>query len=679
MNTTVRSRDFWLLAAAGVLGIVSTARSFGIDGVTLPAAACLGAAAILAIGPLARLSNVAGVFAARGRTIAAVMIVCHVVATLYFFPPEDVFNDRPVLTLDHAVHFYEVERGRGVFGESFRLHTYDPYFCAGYPGGTVFEIDTNGVSLWCALLRLIDTARAYKLFILLAHLLAVVTVYAGCRRLRFDAGESVFGTLIFLAYWHWGRPYTGDFRFAGMFSYLFVCHLSLYVAGLFRSFLDGERVRRFYVIGPLAFLVHPTAAIILPVPFLALFCARRFFAGEEEERRLRARRLLGRFLAWCLIVLAANALWLVPLFRYLDIKTASESFFQIDGIRGLLGVLVKPGNIPALLLVLLGGIGFGVMARRGRLFEAVPPAAASCFLLFLAGFGIRLPVVDQMEPGRFLVPSLVFMAPLAGAGCAALFAEARRVLSSRRAIRSARACIAIALALCSPVFGLVESRAYYRHTLSTTLPPEVARAIEAIRMHADDSGRLMIEDGPAWVYGNSHLPSMIPLFTGIEQIGGPYPFMFIEHGFTTFQTRMTMGEPLRVMPPGRLLEYIDLYNVRWILTATPEAAASIGKLPCAEGIWSSEHFSLYGVTTPSSGFSMERGVTVRSSYGALRVTIGRVAGQAPPARILLKYHWDRGLGVAPPARISPVMRMDDPVPFILLEPNGMTDVRITFR
>jgi hypothetical protein len=32
MKAPLRTRDFWLLAGAGVLGIVSTARSFGFDG-----------------------------------------------------------------------------------------------------------------------------------------------------------------------------------------------------------------------------------------------------------------------------------------------------------------------------------------------------------------------------------------------------------------------------------------------------------------------------------------------------------------------------------------------------------------------------------------------------------------------------------------------------------------------
>jgi hypothetical protein len=679
LKTRLRRGDYWVLAAAGILGIASAARSFGVAGVTPAAAALLTGAALLAIGPLVRLWREGDGSAARWGAIVAVIIGCHLVATLYFFPPEDLVNARPVLTLDHAVHFYEVQRAKDVFWSSFRFSVYDPYFLAGYPGGTVFAIDTNGVSLWCALLRFVDTARSYKLFILLAHLLAAATIYAGCRRLRFAPEESIFGTLLFLAYWHWGRPYAGDFRFAGMFSYLFVCHLSLYVVGLFRSFLDGERAWQFFVVGPLAFLIHPTAVVLLPIPFLALLAAGGRIRAPGKEGTSRRPILVWKFLAWCLLVVAVNAFWLVPLFRYLGIKTASESFFQIDGIGGLLRILIKPGNFPALLLVALAGIGFGDLARRGALVRAIAPAAGSLFLVFLAGFGVRLPVIDQMEPGRFLVPAFVFMAPLAGAGMVALLSMIRLVFIPPWIARSLRTSAAVVLILCVPAFGLVESRAYFRHTLSTTFTPEVKQMIEAIKTHADPSGRLMIEDGPAWAYGNSHLPSIVPLYTGIEQIGGPYPFIFIEHGFATFQTRETMGMPLAETPPGRLLEYIDLYNVRWIVTATPEAAAYVDSLRYAVLLWASIHFRLYGVTTPAAGFASDPAATVRASYDLLHVTVAPAAGREAPRKILLKYHWDPGLAVAAPSAISPVKRLDDPVPMILLEPNGISDIRITFH
>ena len=677
-SKTLRTRDCCLLAGAAVLGIGATLRSFGIHGVTLPAAGLTAGAALVALGPLIRLFRGGTLPEDRAKSIIAVIVVCHLVGTLFFFPPEDVLNDRPVLTLDHAVHFYEVERAKEVFWDSFRLHMYDPYFMAGYPGGTVFDIDTKGVELWCSLLRFVDTARSYKLFILLAYLLAVCTVYAGCRRLRYGSEEAICAVLLFLAYWHWGRPYAGDFRFAGMFAYLFVCHLSLYLVGLFRSVLDGESSKRFYLLGPLAFFIHPTAAVLLPVPFLALFLiGRRRVAPGAARRRWEMGRFI-RIVVWCIAVVAVNAVWVIPFLRYLSIKIPSETFFQIEGARGLAAVLIKPANLPALAMIVLSAVGFAHMARQGRLAEAIAPGAASVFLLFLAGFGIYIPLFDQMEPGRFLVPALIFMAPLAGAGLVMLMARSGTIFHRAHVPHPLKAVVMIVLLLCSPVFALVASRAYYRHTLSTTFTAEVAGVLDALKRHTDASGRLMIEDGPAWAYGDSHLPSIIPLYTGVEQIGGPYAFMFIRHGFTTFQTDRTMGMPLERMGPERLREYIDLYNVHWILTATPECGAYVERLSYVRALWSSKQFRLWEVPTGST-FASEPGVTVQASVDLIRVTITDGAAQPPPERMLLKYHWDRGLEVTAPARISKALRLDDPVPLILLEPNGARDIRITFH
>jgi hypothetical protein len=673
----LRRREYVLLACAFALGAAATMRSFGVHGVTLPAAALLGGGTLCALGPMIRLFGGGGLEEKRAQTIVAVIFGCHLVATLFFFPPEDVVNNRPVLTLDYAVHFYEAERAREIFPRSLRLYTYDPYFMAGYPGGTVLEIDANGTALWCALIRFLDTARAYKLFIMLAYLLVVFTIYSGCRRLQLRFDEAVYAVLVFLVYWHWGKPYAGDFRFAGMFAYLFVCHLSFYLVGLFRSVLDGEPSKRFYLLGPLAFFVHPTAAVLLPVPFLALLMivGRKIPAGPA--RREWGTRVLGRMVLWSALVLVVNAIWLVPFLRYLDIKIPSESFFQIEGVRGLLSLLARPGSIPALVLMVLATVGFVRLIGQRRLAEAVAPGAASLFCLFIAGFGVYLPLFDQMEPGRFLVPSFIFMAPLAGVGLTMLVDVAGQIFHAPLRGRFAGACVIVPL-LSMSVLALVASRASYVHTLSTTPSSELDEALEALRRSVGPTGRLMVEDGPAWIYGDSHFASVIPLYTGVEQIGGPYAFAFIKHNFTTFQTARTMGTPLVRMYPGTLLEYIELYNVHWILTATRECAGYVKNLTYVKALWSSKHFALWEVPS-SSTFASEPGVKVQASYGMIHVTIAPGAGRTPPERILLKYHWDRGLAVASPARISMAKRLNDPVPFILLEPNGATDIRIAFR
>jgi hypothetical protein len=272
---------------------------------------------------------------------------------------------------------------------------------------------------------------------------------------------------------------------------------------------------------------------------------------------------------------------------------------------------------------------------------------------------------------------LLFMAPLAGAGLAACIERMGALLPAPRLFRAAKATVVIILLLCSPVFALFASRGQSAHTVSTTMTAEVADLVEALKLHTNTAGRLMVEDGPAWAYGDSHFPSLIPLYTGVQQIGGPYAFAFIKHNFTTFQARRTMGAPLKDLKPERFAEYLDLYNVHWILTATPECAAYVNALLYARSVWSSKHFGLWEVSTGST-FASAPGVKVDASYDMIHVSIPAGAGP-PPKNVLLKFHWDRGLTLAPPARIEPEMRLDDPVPLILLEPNGATDIRIRFH
>jgi hypothetical protein len=258
---------------------------------------------------------------------------------------------------------------------------------------------------------------------------------------------------------------------------------------------------------------------------------------------------------------------------------------------------------------------------------------------------------------------------------------------------AARGAILTLVFIASPAFSLMASRAFYRHTLTTAFTPAARELIAALRERTNASGRLMIEDGPAWAYGNTFLPALLPLYTGVEQIGGPYPFTFIKHHFAAFRTCQAFGSELRGVDPRRLRQHLELYNVRWILTATPECAAAFEDFSYLTTVWSSGAFTLREVELPAAfasdpeetevpigaeraGAPRIAGIAVRASYGLIHVTIA--PEQSPPERILLKYHWDKGLHVASPARISPAARLDDPVPFIVLEPNGEFDIRILF-
>ncbi len=662
----LRRGDYLLLAVALLMAVAASLRGFGIEGMKVPVVILLAGAVLLAVTPLLRLAGSRNFPGGNIKKVIMVIFAVHLAGTLFFFPPEDLINSRPVITLDHAVHFYQVERAVRVFPESFRLNAYDPYFMAGYPGGAIFDIDSKGVELWCAALQFMNTARAYKIFILLGHLLMVFTIYAGCRRLGFREDEAVYSLLLFLVMWHWGRPYLGAFRYAGMFAYLTVCHLSLYIAGLFRSFARGEQVRRFFLLGPLTFFLHPSAVVLLPVPFITtLLAERRVILSEEGKPPVR---LAAELLVWCLLVIAVNAIWLVPLLGYLNIKTASESFFQIGGLIQLFRLLIRPGNLPTLLILILSATGLARLIREKRFRTALPAAAGAGFLFLAAAYGVYIPLIDQMEPGRFVVPALIFAIPLSGPGVKTIIEKSANFLSAWRMERQLKLAVFILPLIIALTAALISARKFYRHTLSTEHTPEVREMVQTLVKHTDPSGRLMFQDGLPVKYGHCYLASLIPLYTGVEQIGGPYPHVFIRHSFTNFHTRNTMGSPLAGIDFPTMNRYLKLYHVRWILTASKESHKYFQQFPGLKFLWSNGEFALWET------FPRHRDITTRSGYDYIRVSI-RSPGDIP-RRILLPYHWDPALRVKPPAQIKPHKCMDDPIPFILLEPEDQGEIEI---
>lgn len=626
-----------------------------------------GTAALIAVATLCLLPVVRRLLRgkilaeASKRNVLLFLLLVHTLALCLFFPPDEFCNDRPVVTLDHSIHYYQVVRTRTVLWKYATVHSYDPFFMAGYPAGALFDIDMKGAELFCAILYPLSAARAMKLYIVLCYLTLLITLYRGSRLLGFSYPESILGVMLVMCFWHAGRPYAGAFRFAGMFGFIFVTHLSFYVTGLFRRFVRGGPMAWFFIVGPLSFLVHPTAVVIMPVAFIAILLV--------EIRRLTLRTAL-LFLLWCLIVVAVNAIWLGPLLRYLDIKTPTQVFFQLSGIGEAVGKILQTSGLPALVMVLLAGAGAIILVRSRRWHALLPTGFAALFLLLIASYGCHVICIDQMEPGRFLYSFLIFLTPLAGVGLHGAM-RLLRLLPGGMPERARSAVLG--LLLLSPLWlGFVESRMFYRHRLSTRLPADAMSLVARVSQRTDRPGRFMVEDGFASHYGNVHLPGMLPLLSGREQIGGPYPYTFVPHHYTTFQLNKTFGKPLVDTEPDEFYERLEQYNIRWILTASREARTYCESVPSVHLAASAGHYALWSVEG-EFGPVFNGDANVVAEQNRIVVTF-----EHAPVKAVLKYHWDRGLRVAPPAVIRPVHRCGDPVPFIELDPGGARRVEIVY-
>jgi hypothetical protein len=626
--------------------------------------ALLGAGLIPAAFVLQRLAP-GGVIDLRNRRrfLFAVFVV-HVLATLYFFPLSDLLNNRPVVTLDHSFHYYQAYRAREVFWESFRLDRYDPYFMAGYPGGTIFDLDMKGAESFCAIFPLVGVARSLKWFILCGYLSMIPALYWGSRMHGFRIGESMLGLLVFLAFWHWGRPYAGDFRYAGMFAFVFAAHLCFLVVGLLRQAARRRLIKTFIGLGAVAFLIHPTAAVMLPVPFAV---------SIGIDRRLWGFRRWLLLIGWCAAVVIVNMMWLKPFFAYVGLKTTTELYYQIQGWGGLARVLFKPTCAIALGMIALSVVGIVRLTRERRLSIGLPSLAGALFLFVIAGWGVYVPGIDQLEPGRFLLSAFIFLTPLAGAGICALFDSVLSVAHGDALRRRLRAAAVVSLVLISLPLSLLESKSFYHHTITTSLRPDVASLVGHVSAHVQPPGRLMVEDCDAIHYGDVHLPALLPLETGVEQIGGPYPHTFLLYYFTSFRWEETFGRPMDRWDRESLWQYLQLYDVRWILTATDRSGRFMTGLLGRPPDWSQPPYAMWDIEPRPAPAPDGEAPSVDAHINRLVVR-----GEAESEGYFIQYHWVPGLAALGNAHIKPIHQLDDPVPFIYVQPNGDHVVTITY-
>jgi hypothetical protein len=492
----------------------------------------------------------------------------------------------------------------------------------------------------------------------------VPAIYWGSRMQGFRIRESMLGLLYFLALWHWGRPLAGDFRYAGMFAFVFATHLSFLLVGLLRQFVRRRWVKTFWCLGPVAFLVHPTVAVMLPVPFAVSI--------GVDWRRWKVQKWVQLF-GWCLTVVFVNMLWLRPFFAYVWLKTTTELYYQIEGWNGLLRILLKPTCAIALGMIALAGLGVAALIRQRRLAVGLPAAVGALFLFAVAGWGVYVPGIDQLEPGRFLFSALLFLTPLSGAGVYALIDAALSRVQSGRRRGAYRSVAVVSLVLVSLPLSLLESKSFYHHTITTTLTPAVASLVDEVSSQVRPPGRLMIEDCDAIHYGDAHLPALLPLMTGVEQIGGPYPHTFLLYYFTSFRWEATFGRPLDQWDAESLWKYLSLYDIRWIVTATDRSTRHMTGYLGRPPDWTRGSYALWRLGTPPAEPGTTGTPRVVSALNRLMVR-----GAPDSSGYFIPYHWVPGLEASGRARIRPARRLDDPVPFIYLEPNGEGVVTVTY-
>ena len=573
---------------------------------------------------------------------------------------------------DHALQFYYGRLGAEFLAAAGVMHGYDPRFMAGYPKSPVYYPSSRPYELALWLFGGLDQARVFNWTVLVLLAACPFLTWAAAWSLGLSAAERLV-VAAFTAVPHLLVPMADFYRYmepSGMESYIFASALSLLVAGLFVHFVwhgGTAAALGLWVAAPLLYFTHPAAVVISAVPI-----ALAYVTG------LRGMSL--RRHAWLAVVLltiaVANWPWIegqILFGHYADLRdfysTQGRTHFVPKGglLSPLRGYLPQPAPLALVPPVLgIAGLVLWWRERQRRLLFVV--ASQILFLFVLSYYGVYLGL-SALAPGRITLPlGLWLLLPAAHALVVGLAAVAR---SARAASgRPAGGIVALGLLGLGAVVAAraagLGTKVWRWYTFPTIERSEGferhgVALMQWLGEHTDARGRLLDEetDRNSHQYYGSHLPALIPLYTGLELAGGPAPHALLQQNVLRFEAGTLLGYPLEHVPRDALFRRLALYNVRWVLCWTARAKAYFGRMPGVTTVGSYDKFTLYRVDAEPSYF-LEGSGTIEAHENRLVLRDVVPAG----GRVAIKYHWLETLRTDPPREIRPLPVEGDPVPFI---------------
>jgi len=376
--------------------------------------------------------------------------------------------------------------------------------------------------------------------------------------------------------------------------------------------------------------------------------------------------------------LIVNAYWLSVAIQFRAILTATGIYLRggLDTlVQDLLGVgTVEGGSMPRLFLVrwsMLGLAAFGLRDWRHteRVLMWTWLSAIVALVVFAYG-GAYLPALSDAEPYRFIVPALFFaIYPVAHALVKS--ANRQNALDAPRLVWVAGGALLVTFLL--PTMFALRPRIERLWTQlafedrNVVVGRKQLQVFDWLAKNTTGEDRIIIQD---W-----ETAAVAPFFIQREFLGGPYYPYFIQHGYANVGPETVFEESLRTLTPSDFQEYLDTYNVRWIVTRSsiyPRDAFTLqdyiqkNRPRFIELAKQYDDFSIYRVQGESSAFLKGTG-QVKAELDRLQIR-GASAGE-----IILKYHWLPTFKTEPPLPLEPFPVLDDPIGFIRIQNGDIRD------
>lgn len=591
---------------------------------------------------------------------------------LYYFPFDHLFNNEPYRRVDLTTHFYNAVVISNALEQSGRAWAYDPTFMAGYPAGTLFDVDNKFVEVWVFALRFLGKAFAFKLLVALLYVAMPFAVIATARLLRLRAWETTAAVGLAMLVWQFD-PSAYTMREVGMFTFASISYFApLLVAAVYRFIMTPTR--RYGIVvalaAPFLFWLHPLVFFATLVPLTVLF--------GLTFRRV-SKKLHVALIAIGALVLIVNAYWIVTALQFRAILTETGIYFR-GGIetlfRDLIGAgTVEGGSMPRWLFVRwsvlgLAALGLREWSRAERVLMWTWLSAIVSLVFFVYG-GAYLPVLYDTEPYRFIVPALFFAIYPVAHLLPKIAIQNRATPFTPRWAWLVGGIVMFAIFL--PTFFALRPR-FERvweplafEDRNVVVGRRQRQVYEWLAKNTRATERILIQD---W-----QTAALAPTFVQREFIGGPYYPYFIQHGYANVGAETAFEEPLRTFELSDFQKYLATYNVTWIITRSslyPKDAFTLqdyiqkNRPRFIHLAVQYDDFTIYRVQGESNAF-LKGGGEVKAELDRLQIR------NASAGELILKYHWLPTFKTEPPLPLEPFPVLDDPIGFIRIQNGDIRD------
>jgi hypothetical protein len=596
---------------------------------------------------------------------------------------EGVSQPWPLARHDHPQHFHNAVVARALAGRTWFDAGYDPSFMSGYSKSILSDSSATISDLVVGRFGGDRPARAYKLYVLIAAA-SVPWLVAGAGRL-WGMGPGAVGVAVFLFLVYLWTDFPLSYLELGMVAFFVAVPLGLLTTAAVTAYLERGGFGRWLAAAlgsAFLVLVHVTAPLVAAPATLVSYLVA-VLAAHRAGTRFPISRHVG---LWSIpaVVLGVNAFWWLPGLWLAATKGRSDLAFAHPEpvIRRLWEILGVEAPIESVLWA-GAAVGLAVLVRRRCVAAAGLGTflAAGLFWGYLAGAFRSL---DPLQPGRQTYALYTAAALASGIGGAEIAARVRTAGTGTGRLDRwlVLGAILVGFRLFGPSLAVsIQSRLRGSEPFLSSRPtPRLRWVIDRVKRHVAAGERLLYEEGGRDRPGHPDLfqggrySGLLPHFTGVEVLGGPFLHVTLQANFTQFGEGRLFGK--EGWGRDHFVRYARLYRPAAILCWSPHARAFCRANPDLVTVREDDGVLLIGRVEGFAGDAIVGTAQVEAEPGRLELnrTTPGVDGT-----VVLRYHSVPCLRTRPQVPWDSVYLERDPVPFIRLQaPPGRVTLELGF-